>query len=60
MGINDFMIVILFRYYKSKGDNTYFDKHGNGKFLNFCQVNGFDNNSIKDEMESAADECKLK
>eukprot|EP01084_Bolivina_argentea_P009884 18448_1 len=47
------------RYYKSKGDNAYFDKHGNGKFFSFCQVNGFDNSCVKDEIESAANECML-
>eukprot|EP01084_Bolivina_argentea_P204430 349122_1 len=51
--------VAIGRYYKSKGNNEYFDKDGNGKFYNFCQANGFDHNSIKDEIESTPDECML-
>eukprot|EP01084_Bolivina_argentea_P078039 141602_1 len=51
--------VAIGRYYKSEGNTTYFDEYGNGKFFNFCQVNEFDNNSIKDEMQSSPNECML-
>ncbi|MEM7361922.1 MAG: hypothetical protein AAF335_02825 [Bacteroidota bacterium] len=45
-------------YYRSQGV-SYYDNNGKGKFGDFCENNGFDDDAVKDELESDFNDCLL-
>eukprot|EP01084_Bolivina_argentea_P281256 481197_1 len=46
------------RYYMQRGRNDYFDD-GKGKFEEYCEANGFDDEDVADELAAGAQECML-
>eukprot|EP01083_Nonionella_stella_P060185 157301_1 len=41
----------LSRYYASLGRNDYFNDEGIGKFTEFCELHGFEDDGVEDELE---------
>eukprot|EP01084_Bolivina_argentea_P131944 232843_1 len=48
----------LSKYYKDK-EIEYFDNDGIGKFMEWCDVNGYDTEAIEDELEQEPIDCAL-
>eukprot|EP01084_Bolivina_argentea_P288055 494348_1 len=46
-------------YYQTNKRNDYFNDDGIGKFVDFCEVNGFDDGDVEEEMKTDPDECML-
>eukprot|EP01084_Bolivina_argentea_P147507 258062_1 len=49
----------LSRYYKLHNINDYFNNDERGKFEEFCDENGFDDNDVKEELDQDIDDCCL-
>eukprot|EP01084_Bolivina_argentea_P264917 448913_1 len=48
----------LGNYYKSQGDNTYYSEPTpEGKFIAYCEENGFELEDIDDELTNDAADC---
>ena len=52
----------LSRYYKNRGRKDYFqikDDNPSGKFQNWCDDNGYDSDTVKDEFNGKVDDCEM-
>eukprot|EP01084_Bolivina_argentea_P145458 254951_1 len=59
MSIIDKIDRLLEAYYKFHKRNDYKNADGIGKFKQFCDDNGFEENDIADEMQAPPDDCML-
>ena len=48
----------LLRYYSNK-NVSYTDEDGNGLFMEWCDVNGYDTEGIEEELEQDPSDCAL-
>ena len=49
----------LGEYYAAQNIGDYFDEHGRGRFLEFFEVNDFDESDIDDELGDDMENCQV-
>eukprot|EP01084_Bolivina_argentea_P288054 494346_1 len=46
-------------YYQTNKRNDYFHDDGKGKFAEYCEANGFEDDAVEEEMQNDPDDCML-
>eukprot|EP01084_Bolivina_argentea_P120587 213768_1 len=58
-GIINQIDICLSRYYAKNGNKVYFNKNNIGKFREFCDENGFDDDFVEEEIRENFEDCQL-